>query len=287
MPNESSPLSYQTTMPEMPDVSYSAWRNNFGGPAQTRLGSSFWSWLHNTPNYNTWRTNQLDKYNAAVSAYNAYASSPEGNRQQLEDAGYNVNYSPGQVSQASPLSYQNVDPQDGLQEISSGIGGLLQMISAVQGFKSMAASIVGKQLDNTIKEKQAEGLAIDNKWKDRLYQLRSVGLGIENQFRPDLYGKRILGLGYQADRTKLMNEVEYGSRFGDFMPHDLFVGDHGEQYNLFGVRKGLMYQRGMTDVNALKASIRLRDAQAEFAKMNSKEKEFVIEQIKPEHHVNE
>lgn len=271
--------SYQTTMPAYPDVSYDTYMNQ--APMQTKFGRTLFNFFTGSPSYDVWRQNLLDEYNAQVQHYNAYASSPQGNRAQLEAAGYNANYSPNSVSQASPLSFQDVRPDDGLQEVSQGIGGLLQLVNAVQGFKSMAAGIVGKQLDNQVKQQQIEGLKIDNLWKDRLYQLRSVGLGIENMYRPGIYQKKTLGLGYQADAVKLRNETELSSRFGSFAPDSLFVGDHGDQYNLFGANKGLMYQKAVQDISSAKAAVRLRDAQTAFAKMNTREKEFVIEQIKP------
>lgn len=270
MADSSSPLSYQTTMPEYPDVSYQRWASMYGGTGfghHTRLGQALNAWWNNHPNYQTWRTNQLDSYNASLEAYNAYASSPEGNRAQREAAGYNVNYDPGTVSSASPLSYQDVNPGNGSTEIGEGLSGLLSLVSGIQGMKMMSQQIVGKATENAIAEEKLKGQQITNKWLDRML------------------GYKAFGLGYNADWRRMQNEAEVFSRLAgtNLGKSDYVMDSFGPglslMYDLNRVGKGFSYNRQNADLAFLRAGTSLRNQQKDMLSWDTKQKKFYYECI--------
>lgn len=266
-------------MPEYPDVSYQTWRNKYGGSAATRLGSALYAWTQGSPNYSTWRTNELDAYNAAWSKYNAWASSPAGQRSQREAAGYNVNYSDTPTSQGSPLSYQDVNPGNGFSEMAQGVSGALSFAQAILGFRAKVADIAlnaamkKAQIHNL--EAKTQGTLTDNLYKDPLWREKVLGLKIGNQWKPNIYGRQYDQLGYQADKLELENSAELFSR--GFRGN--YVSGSGSVYNLEGVNKGLGYQRAYQDIQLNKATQELRKQEAEVAKFTAKEKAFYVSSI--------
>lgn len=262
------------------------------------MGYALNAWASGLPNYQTWRQNQLDEYNAGIGAYNAYASSPEGNRAQREQAGYNVNYDPGSVSQASPLSYQDSNPGNGFSEMAQGVQGALSIADALTSFKFKMANLA---LDAAFKKAQIDnlntrtaGAATENLWKDPYWRAKVLGLDISNkwnplmnegrvnslrianQWAPLLNGRRYDNLGYQNDRLELDNSVELASRFGE---GGSYVSGNGSAYNLKNVKRGLGYQRAFQDIELIKQTRELQKNQAEVAKFNAKEKEFYVTSI--------
>lgn len=254
-------------MPEYPDVSYQRWRNIYGGPSATRLGSALYAWTQGSPNYETWRTNHLDAYNAAWSKYNAWASSPAGHRSQNEAAGYNVNYSDTPTSQGSPLSYQDVNPQSGASEMAQGLSGLMSLFTGIQGLQATAANIAGKKLENTLLGEKIKSQVIQNKWLDRTLGFKSFGLG------------------YQADYRRLQNEAEIYSRFAgtNLGKSDYLMDSFGPglslMYDLNRTQKGFMYNRQNADLAFLRAGTALRSQQKEMLSWDTKTKKFYNECI--------
>ena len=256
-----SPQSYQTTMPEYPDVSYERWDNLYGGYKglgpyfffrNSRIGSALMAWASGNPNYETWRQNLLDKYNSQVSEYNAWASSPLGQRTQNEEAGYNASYQSGATSQGSPLSYQDVNPGSGFSEMAQGIQGIFAFASALQGMKMLASQIQGQELKN-------EAQRINNAWLDKI-----------------LGNKASLG-GFQND--KLQYELEQlfyprWSKYPELWKGGVFSPYGRGTYDLRDADLGFTYQRQVADLDFLKAGKVLRDQQAEIMKLDRKAKEF-------------
>lgn len=261
----SSPLSYQTTMPEMPDVSYQAYRDKYGYKAG-RLTTAVGAWINGEPNYSTWRTNELDKYNMQLDAYNTWLSSGAGLRASAESGGYNPNYFGGSPASSSPLSYQDVNEQSGAAEMAQGIAGIFSFAQALQGMKMTATQIAGQQLKNGIALQQLESAKIQNKWLDRTL------------------GAKAYGLGYSADAKKMQNETELASRyFGTSSYQPYFVTDLGNgvtnTYDLFNVDRGFGYQRASEDLAFLRAGTKLRQVQTDMIHWNTKEKKFFVESM--------
>lgn len=292
-----SGLSYQTTMPSYPDVTYQTYASQYGGGRKTRLGQALNAWSQGHPNYETWRQNLLDEYNAGISAYNAWSSSPAGNRQQREEAGYNVNYDPGSVSSGSPLSYQDSNPGSGFSEMAQGVQGALSFADSILNFKAKIASIA---LDAAMKKAQIKnldaktqgtltenlykdpywtakvlGLNIGNKWNPLLNEGRVNSLRIANQWQPLMYGRQFDALGYQNDKIEMENAAELFSRGY----RGSFVSGSGSAYDLNNVGKGLGYQRGFQDIELVKVTRDLKKQEAEVAKFTAKEKEFYVSSI--------
>lgn len=299
MANETqSPLSAQTTMPAYPDVSFQTYRSMYGGNRKTRAGVALNAWSQGHPNYSTWRQNLLDEYNAGIGAYNAWASSPEGNRAQRESAGYNVNYDPGSVSQGSPLSYQDSNPGNGFSEMAQGVQGALSIADALSGFKfkmaDLALNLAFKKAQIKNLETKTQGTAVENLWKDPYWRAKVLGLDISNkwnplmnqgrvnaltianQWAPLLNGRKYDNLGYQNDRIEMDNAIELASRFGD---GGSYVSGSGSAYNLNNVKRGLGYQRAFQDIELIKTTKQLQKNNAEVARLTGKEKEFYVNSI--------
>ena len=254
-----SSLSWQTTMPDKPDVSYQAYKDTYGYKAG-RLTTAIGAWLNGDPSYSTWRQNVLDDYNMQMSAYNTWLQTGEGQRASLESGDYNPSYSQGVGSaQASPLDYQDTSESSGLQEIGQGISGFLSLISAVQGIRMMGAKIAGQEAQNNL-------LGIEAQYRDRL-----------------LYNKAGLS-GFKADAQKFLNEQYLYSMYHD-IPE--ITGPNGAQgvftnygeYDLSTTGKSLAYQKGFQDLEMMKAAVALRQAQKEYTHWNAKEREFYVNSI--------
>lgn len=260
-----TPLSYQTTMPEYPDVSYQAWVNkyNLGNSFKIqgngydadfgRFGHSIAAWANGYPSYETWRTNMLDEYNAALSAYNTWLSSGAGIRASAESGEYNPSYFQAGSSNASPLNYQDVSAGSGFSEMAQGVSGIINFVMALQGLRMKSAQLRGIDLAN---EK----------------------LAIENKYLPDLLSnKRTKGF-LSNDALELLNTVELASRFGD-LGTDMISPSGKHTYNLSGVSKGLQYQTAVQDLSLVKATGVLRKAQSDMMNWSEKEKKFYVENM--------
>lgn len=260
-----SPQSYQTTMPEYPDVSYTSYMK--GLPVTTQLGADLFNFFTGSPNYQTWRQNKLDEYNAQESAYNAWASSPLGRRTQNEQAGYNSSYQSGATSQGSPLSYQDVNPGNGFAEMAQGIAGIVRFSQAMQGMKLASAQIAGQVAKNKLVEQQALSQAIQNKWLDQKLNFQTYGLG------------------YSADWRRMQNEAEIQARYagtGKGAPWDLngvyapYLGEGRLEYFMNGVNKGFLYNRQNADLAFLRAGTQIRYQQKQLMNLDEKAKKFYV-----------
>lgn len=265
MANSNSPLSYQTTMPEYPDVSYDTWSRTQAADVGSRAFNSLYAWFHNRPNYETWRMNQLDEYNARMSAYNTWLSSGEGIRASAESGGYNPSYFQAGQASASPLNYQDVNPGNGAQEIGEGLSGLLSLVSAIQGFKMMSAQIAGKVAENELLGQKIIGEKTKNKWLDRTL------------------GFKAFGLGYSADWRRMQNEAEVYSRLNgtNLAKSDYLMDSFGPglslMYDLSRVGKGFSYNRQNADLAFLRAGTALRNEQKSMAHWSAEQNKFYRE----------
>lgn len=257
MANE-SPQSFQTTMPEYPDVSYQTWKSKYGSQAG-RLTDALTAWFNGDPNYETWRQNNLDDYNSKVSAYNAWASSPLGMRTQNEQAGYNASYSSGATSQGSPLSYQDVNPGNGFAEMAQGISGIFSFAQAIQGMKMLSEQIRGQQIKNGVTLQDLKSKEINNRYLDSLLSGKVTGMNFNN----DKLQYDIEALFYP--RWSKYPELWKG---GAFSPYGRGTYDLRDADLSFG------YQRAFNDIQAIRSATRLRDQQTEIAKLDQKAKEF-------------
>lgn len=258
---DSSQLSYQTTMPVYPDVSYDTWRKLYGNPdwggfASNRMFNALTAWANGDPSYSTWRTNLLDRYNADLNAYNTWLSTGAGQRASAESGSYNPSYFGNGSPSASPLDYQSVDPGNGFREISSGISSLATFVNLLQGLALKSAQIRGIQLENE-------------------------GKSIENSFLPSILDFKRSKLGFDVDWSNLRNSTELYSRYKD-MPElwkgGLFSTPYGS-YDLRNTETGLMYQKAKADADYITAGIALRNIQEKMNSWSAKEKQFYVEEM--------
>lgn len=280
---ESSSLSYQTTMPEYPDVSYDAYKTNYlGGPfyylgtEYNRAGYASSAWSRGLASYENWRANQLDSYNARMSAYNTWLSTGAGQRASAESGQYNPSYFNTNPS-ASPVDYQNAPEDTGFSEMAQGISGIFDFAKSIQGLLATHQNIVGAKLQN-------EGLALANE-----------KASINNKFLEQILQNKVLfgrnqanNMGYQSAWRKNIVEQELGRRFGvpQLNPETgLIDGSHlsyaDMDFNLHNADKAFSYQRNIADMGLIHASIRLRNAQTALAKADEKVKSFYFTEIIP------
>lgn len=264
-----SPLSVQTTMPEYPNPTYDRWRKLYGH-SSSRLGAAFNAWLLGNPNYNTWRQNQLDDWNAKMTMYNTWLQSGEGIAASAESGGYNKSYFDGGSSSASPLSYQDVDPGSGFSEMAQGIQGALSFASAVAGLKGMAIDMAAKVAGIKGQELKNKAQEIQNKWLDRNLNFKSMNLG------------------YQADWSRMRNQAQIYSQFagekgiwdqnGMYAPS---LGGERLEYFMPGTQKGFFYNRQNADLAFLRMGTQLREAQRDLAHVGKDGQRFYVDQLLP------
>lgn len=254
----SSPLSYQTTMPEYPDVSYQSWAQKYGMGASTRLGQAVNAWISGNPDYNTWRTNQLDEYNAAMSAYNTWLNSGAGIRASAESGNYNPSYFQGAGSpSASPLSYQDTAPNSGLSEMAQGISGVFQFAQAIQSMRMLGAQVAGQTLKNKAQD-------ITNKYLETKLKLTNDKLG------------------FDADKRQFDLETLFYPRWsshpelwkgGAFSPYGRGTYDLRDADLSFG------YQRASRDLDLMTSAKNLRDSQTALNKASKRDKDWFYENV--------
>lgn len=258
MPEQNSPLSYQTTMPEYPDVSYEAWRRNYYGDAYGTPFERFTTPIPtNRANYQNWRTNLLDKYNAQMSAYNTWLQTGEGRRASLLSGGYNASYYDGQSASASPLSYQEAPDNPGVLDMAQGLSGIFSFASALQGLKMMSSQIAGQELKNKAQ-------------------------AINNQYLESLLRGKVTQFGLKNDRQQFEIEQLFYPRWSkrpELWAQGVFSPYGREIYDLRDAQEGLGYQRAVADLDYLKAGKALRDSQSALAKASEREKTWYIENV--------
>lgn len=263
--------SYPGSAPDTSWQAYSDYVNSYApGLHVPRAYTALAAWLTGKSNYATWSQNVLNDYNHQVEAYNAYASSPAGNREQLEQAGYNVNYSPGTVSQGSPLNYQIPDPGTGAAEAGGMVNGILQFVSAIQGFKMAAANIAGKNLENELLWKKISAQDIINKHLDDIQYWKGRNLAYKTDFQ------QFQNEAYLYSLLKGEPGFDPKSWGAYYRTTD---GSHGTMYDLSRSEHGLAFQKATQELEALKTANQLRKTQESFLKMSEKEKKFVVDNI--------
>lgn len=258
MASESSPLSYQTTMPEYPDVSYEGYRKAYNWPdSWNRPGIAIDAWLNGMPDYNTWRTNRLDEYNAAMSAYNTWLSTGEGMRRSAESGNYNPSYFQAGQASASPLDYQSVPDESGFSQMAQGISGIFQFAQAFASMRMLSEQVAGQKLKN-------EAQAITNRYLDTKLSLGN-----------DL-------LSFNADRKQFdLEDLLYPrwSKRPELWKGGVFSPYGRGTYNLENVDQGFGYQRSVKDLDFLQAGIDLRKSQDDLTKASKREKQWFYDNV--------
>lgn len=252
-------LSYQHVMPEYPDVSYEAWANTHGYSSSPR----FLAWLDTIfagrQTYKEWKEDQINGYNADVSAYNSWLGTGEGIRASAESGDYSPAYygSGAGAASASPLNYQEVSDQSGFSEMAQGISGIFKFISALQGMKMVATQIAGQKLKNQAQQ-------------------------ITNDMLPSILTGKLSGLNLKNDRSQFELEQLFYPRWsshpelwkgGVFSPYGRGV------YDLRDAEKSFGFQRAAADIDYRKAAKDLLDSQNALVTASKREKDWYRENL--------
>lgn len=259
--SQNSPLSYQTTMPEYPDVSYDAWLRQYYGDDAT------YNWAKragiipvpvNKADYKTWRTNLLDDYNARMGAYNTWLQTGEGQRASAQSGGYNPSYFGAGSPSASPLDFSSdVAGPSPFSDMAQGISGLFQFAQAFGSLRMLTEQIAGQKLKNEAQE-------ISNRYLDTTLSL-----------------KRDV-LGFQADRKQHDLETLFYPRWSkhpELWSNGVFSPYGRGSYDLRGVDNSFEYQRQVKDLDLLDQAKALRIAQVALINANTKEKNWFIDNV--------
>ena len=282
--DESTPLSYQTTMPEYPDVSYDAYKGYLGNPESkdwgnpimnstwNRSGYAMFAHMNGYEDYDTWRTNQLDAYQNKMSAYNTWLTTGAGKRASALSGDYSPSYFDASGSPASPAGYNQTDLEGSnpYTAMATGISGLFDIMKALQGFQLVNSQIKGVQLSNAGQE------------------LSNQKQAIENNILPSLLLNRSNLYGYQAGSYKFPLEIQLAKRYGvpKLNPETgLIDGSHmafaNMDYNLMDADKAFGYQQGAVDISYREAAEGLSRINAHVSSLNAKEKKFYIDEVLP------
>lgn len=271
-----SVISSQTSYPERPDTSLQAFNNAMGyspGFGQSSIARWFKSHIGGDPSYNQWRTEQLDRYNADLNAYNSFITSLAGQKAQAEEAGFNpawLGSDPGGGS--SPLQYENEeDPGD------NPVGEVLQGVNMFMSLASGAQSLRRQHLQNVLLGQQINAAAWDNVIKSQ-----------EAKYAGRYYGYRSFKLGFQSDMAKLLYGNEINSRVAgspiDGQPYfeETAPGLSNTYYDIGpDARRGLSYQGQYTEVELQKVILQWRRYQSEVAHWTAEEKQYYVREIQP------
>lgn len=254
----STPLSYQTTMPEYPDASYEAYQAAYGYTGKSRFDTAIGTWWDGAPDYSTWRANLLDEYYNRMSAYNTWLQTGEGIRSSAESGGYNPSYFDGGAASAQSAGYQDVDGgPSGFSEMAQGISGLFQFAQAFGSLRMLTEQIAGQKLKNEAQE-------ISNRYLDTTLSL-----------------KRDV-LGFQADKKQHDLETLFyprWSKYPELWNNGVFSPYGRGSYDLRGVDNSFEYQRQVKDLDLLDQAKALRIAQTALIHANTKEKNWFIENV--------
>lgn len=264
---EQSPLSYQTTMPEYPDVSYEAYKNNYlklsNHPEYNRAGVSSFAWVNGYANYENWRENMMTGYNTRLSAYNTWLQSGAGKRASALSGQYNPSYFDNSNPSASPVQYGDAPEGAGWSEMAQGVSGLFSFLQGLQGLKLASEEIRGKALENASTAEKIEGQKIQNSWLERLNSGKYAGLSLG------------------ADWLRNRNEAELYQRFsplagiapGGLMHYGM------NDYDFSGVSNSFTWNRAAVDIQFRRAARELTMAQKEMATWNAKEREWYVQNM--------
>lgn len=271
-----SVISTQTTYPVRPDTSLQAYNNAMGhgrGISQSAIGRWFNTHIGNDPSYNQWRTEQIDRYNADLNAYNSFITSLAGQRAQAQEAGYNpawLGSDPG--GGTSPLQYENAeDPGD------NPVGEVLQGVNMFMSLASGAQSLRRQHLQNVLLGQQINAAAWDNVIKSQ-----------EAKYAGRFYGYRSFKMGFQSDMAKLLYGNEINSRVAggpmDGSPwfEETAPGLSNTYYDIGpDARRGFSYQSQYNEVEIQKATLQWRRYQSDIAHWTADEKKYYTQEIQP------
>lgn len=180
MPNPITTTQMAQGVPQAPDTTIGAYYNSQGKSA-TWLRSLVGSLFPTASGYATWASQRQAEYQKQLTDYNNTYNSPAYQKQLLEEAGYNPNYtsaSSGSASSASPFQYQG--PNNDLQGAKLGMD-LISSIADPSHLLNLAKDIMtiqGQIKDNQTKELRNENLSIQNSWLDGILSNKYHG-GIE------------------------------------------------------------------------------------------------------------
>lgn len=287
MPPESSQLSYQTTMPEYPDISYETYLSQYYPNSQTTAGKNV-LWINPyAPKYDTWANSRISQYDAKVSAYNTWLQTGAGKRASALSGEYNPSYFDTGSPSMSPLGYNQTGQESPFSDMAKGVSGIFEFASALQGMLATHQQILGAKLQNA-------GQSLTN---DKL-SLQNEAQRINNLFLERLLNNRLLYTGRQADYmahqanySKSVFEQHLARRFGGIPKLDKKTGlleggalGYGTpnsfmSYDLTDANNGFTYQRGVADLGLISASTSLKNAQVKLAEADEKVKSFYHDEI--------
>lgn len=258
-----SPLSYQTVMPEYPDVTYERYQNTYG-LWDGRGSNSVNAWINGYPNYETWRTNLLDEYNARMSAYNTWLGTGAGQRASLESGNYNPSYFSGQNAAASGIDPGQVSEGAGFSEMAQGIKGIFDFAMAIMSIRSAIISNASKAAQTKLIEQQTEAQRINNQYLEGILQGKTAGLNFQNDKR-------------QFELESLF--YPRWSKYPELWKGGVFSPYGRGSYDLRDADLSFGYQRQVKDLGLMDAAKNLRDSQNALLKASKREKDWYYENV--------
>lgn len=271
---EQSPLSYQTTMPEYPDVSYEAYKNNYlklsNHPEYNRAGVASYAWINGYANYENWRENIMTGYNTRLSAYNTWLQSGAGKRASALSGQYNPSYFDNSSPSASPISYGDAPEGAGFDEMAQGISGIFNFAKGLQDFMALSQQIKGMKLENAHKVLENNKQGLENQYLSKILQNKVA------------YGSHQASyMAYQSAFRKNEVEQELARRWGvpkidpeTGLLEGWRLNYAGSDFNLMNGDNGFSYQKNVGDLGLVQASVRLKNAQTKLANADEKVKTF-------------
>lgn len=253
-------------MPEFPDVSYDAYKNNYlkisNHPDWNRAGVSSYAWANGYANYENWRENEMTAYNTRLSAYNTWLSSGAGKRASALSGQYNPSYFDNSNPSASPVQYGSAPEGAGWSEMAQGVSGLFSFLQGLQGLKLASEEIRGKALENASTAEKIEGQKIQNRWLERL-----------NSGRCAVCLLVLIGFVIAMKLNFISVSVHSPVLPGGLMHYGM------NDYDFTGVPNSFVWNRAAVDIQFRRAARELTLAQKEMATWNAKEREWYVKNM--------
>ena len=263
--SSSSPLSYQTTMPEYPDTSYDAYSRYYYG--------DYYGWakaggylpiggLNGKDTYTNWSNRLVNEYNAQVSAYNTWLSSGAGKRASALSGDYNPSYFEGNNPSMSGVQAEPMTSP--FADMAQGVSGILNFFQALQGFKLVNAQIQNQVADKAVKTATADKIALQNQYQS-----------IQNKWLDRLLGRKYQYMGYQADyQAQQVANMFYPMYEGFTMSPYTGMPYWLERQNL-----SMPYQKAVSDLEFRWAATDLAKAQSDMSKWTAREKKWYMDNL--------
>lgn len=256
--------STQTNYPTRPDTSMDAYYDEHGRTSplsRSALGRFFNTFLGPDPTYNQWRNERLDKYNADLQAYNSYITSLAGQKVQALEAGYN----PAWLDSASgggtsPLDYQSAP--DPAEQVPDSISSLFGSVRTLLGVASGAQDVASKHIQNDILRSNA--------------QIKRAEAAVSVPY----FRSRASRMGFLSDWQQIMNEDQLYGQFGDLGDQVVHYGNSDYVLDRF-IPNRLSYQKGVSEIDFLKAGKDVRKAQKSLFDLKASEQKYFNDNIQP------